>query len=173
VREITKLAGVSHGAFYVHFDGKEGLLDELLVEFNREFGQQVAPIVALGPSVPLHVVVRQIAGVFLDHWLRNRLFIESYVQRVSGDLSLELMRDGVNPTMAQAITGWIDHLAPSRRLRPLEAELLVKGLFAVWFRLGLQYVSRTEVDRDVAIDLLVQMTMGSVSAVLPELSLES
>jgi AcrR family transcriptional regulator len=60
---ITDRVGVSRGAFYVHFAGKEAVLRELLVREEARIGTEVAPIIERGD--PLRQVLEGVADAVL------------------------------------------------------------------------------------------------------------
>ena len=170
IGSITKAAGVAHGTFYVHFDSKEAVLDELLADFNRRFIERLSPVFAGAGSEPVDTLVRQTAEIFLDHWWDNRPFIESTIQRVAGGLTLEALRDGLSTSLIDTLAGVVSQVAGPTQ-PPGQANLFTATLSAMWFRIGLQYVFSDAVERESAIELLVSMTRGAAVAVFPSLSM--
>ncbi len=151
---LTRAAGVAHGTFYVHFDSKEALLDELLDEFNAGLASRLTP--ALTSGAPLDALVSSTADVFLDWWGEHRGFVTTYAQRLTAGLSVSELRDGINPPAADLLTA-----ALSRRDVP-HAALVAQGLLATWMRIGMQYLFAKDVDRAAAHAVLVSMTLGAL-----------
>jgi len=60
---ITDRVGVSRGAFYVHFAGKEAVLRELLVQEETRIGVEVAPVIERG--APLGEVLQGVVDAVL------------------------------------------------------------------------------------------------------------
>jgi AcrR family transcriptional regulator len=72
--EIVRAAGVSRGALYHHFDGKQGLLEAVYEQIERELAERIAAA-ALGATDPLEAM-RSGTEMFLDACL------EPEVQRI-------------------------------------------------------------------------------------------
>ena len=166
IASITRAAGVAHGTFYVHFESKEAVADELLDRFNRDLARDLTPVFATVRERALGYVVRQAAEVFLDHWSSRRGFVECYVQRAGMGAGPDRLRDGVNPPMLalleQALEGEAARLGLTRR----GFRLVTHGLLAMWLRLGLQHLFNESVGREEVVDVLVWMTVGSIDGVL-------
>jgi len=164
---ITAEAGVAHGTFYVHFPSKEVLLDELLVAFNTNLVALLLPI-WLGPDAPpLPDRVRRTAETFVGYWEEHRGFVETYAQKIAGGMDLSELRDGINPEVAELLTGQLAALAAEHGADLPGTQLVVQGLLAMWGRIGLQILFNEQVDREQALDTLVEMTLGALGRVLP------
>ena len=166
IADIAKAAGVAHGTFYVHFDSKEAMLDELLDDFNAELARRLQPVVAVAAGRPVEDTVRATAEVFVDHWQSERGFVECYAQRSAVGLALTSMRDGINPPVAGLLKGALLAAAASRGVALPNVDLVMHGLLALWLRIGLQYLFNEDVERDDAVTALVEMSTGAVAAVL-------
>lgn len=166
IADIARKAGVASGTFYVHFAGKEDLVDELLGEFNAAFTRRIEPLLldAASGALPLDAVVRAAAEQMLDHWREHRAFIECYVQRSSSAVSVASLRDGVNPPMAALLRHALERVAAGRT--DVHAELVTHALLGMWLRVGLQYLFNRKVSRKDAVETLVQLTVGATAAVL-------
>lgn len=166
IGDITRKAGVAAGTFYVHFAGKEDLVDDLLGEFNDAFAGRIAPLLrdAAAGALPLEDVVRAAAGEMLDHWREHRGFIECYVHRSASAVSVASLRDGVNPPMAGLLREALERAAGDRP--GFNAELVTHALLGMWLRVGLQFLFNRKVSRKDAIETLVQLTVGATAAVL-------
>lgn len=166
VGDITSLAGTAAGTFYVHFASKEALLDELLGDFNSGLALRLMAVWT-SESEGLPQRLRASAEAFLAHWEEHRSFVELYAQRVSEGLSLAALRDGINPEAAGLVTAALGEEARRRGGSISDAALVGTGLLAMWARVGLQVLFNPEVERSSAVDTLVRMTLGALSAVLP------
>jgi AcrR family transcriptional regulator len=167
IGDITGRAGVAHGTFYVHFPNKEALVDELLEEFNTALATELAVVFGDVAGRSVTDVVRAIAETMLDHWAADRVFIECYAQRSAAGLSIEAMRDGINPPMASLLTGVLERAAHSAGASG-PWTLVAQGLLALWLRIGLQYLFNDAVDRTTAVDTLTRLTVGAIGAVIPD-----
>jgi TetR/AcrR family transcriptional regulator, repressor for uid operon len=61
---ITDRVGVSRGAFYVHFAGKEAVLRQLLVQEETRIGAEVVPVIERG--APLGEVLASVVEAVLN-----------------------------------------------------------------------------------------------------------
>lgn len=166
IADIARAAGVANGTFYVHFQSKEDLVDELLGEFNDAFAQRVEPLVraATSGTQPLEAVVRGAAELMLDHWRAHRAFLECYVERSAAALSLASLRDGVNPPMVGLLRHALEGAAGPHP--HFNAELVTQALLGMWLRVGLQYLFQRRISRKDAVDTLVQLTVGATAGLL-------
>lgn len=176
IADITRTAGVAQGTFYVHFASKEALLDDLLVEFNEGLAQRLAPL-WLDPPAPsdaaldqaaLAARIRRTAEAFLDHWDRHRGFVLIYADRLASGLTVETLRDGINPQAAALLGERLATLLGARTLEPSRTRLAVHGLLALWARIGLQYLFSDDVDRDTAADTLERLSRGALGGLLDD-----
>jgi len=168
VGDIAARAGVAHGTFYVHFAGKEAVLDDLLAETNQELAARLAPLVAAAApgaaTMPLGQAIGIAADAFLDHFARHRDLVAAYAERLAGALTLAQLRDGINPPLA----GLLDVALASRAatVPHAERELAALGLLAMWLRVGLQHLFNPRVRRATARRVLVEMTEGALAALV-------
>ncbi len=159
---ITRAAGVAHGTFYVHFESKEAVLDELLGEFNEDLAVRLGPVWAEAGAAGLEAVVRRTADVFLGHWEEHRGFVAVYARRMGAGVRLEQVRDGINPPAADLLTSALAGLAGDAAIP--EPELVAQGLLASWLRIGLQHLFGQDVGRERAAAALVHLTLGALRA---------
>jgi len=167
IADIARAAGVAHGTFYVHFPGKEAVLDELLAEFNDAFVDRLGPVFANAADAPIDQTVRATAEAFLDHWAAHRAFVEAYAERSAAGLDLASLRDGVNPPMAKLIGTALRAAAARRAAVGGNWDLVTHALLAMWLRVGMQFLFGDGVSRDQATTTLVAMTVGAIEATLP------
>ena len=158
---ITSTAGVAHGTFYVHFSGKDEVLEEVLQELNTALALQVGEVWAAAAPAGLAEQVRRAAETFLDYWEERRGFAAAYAEKLAAGTRLTQLRDGVNPPMV----GFI-----SAQLRQADTglpnlELATQALLALWVRVLLQYLFTERVGRGEAVETLVHMTLGAVRGV--------
>jgi AcrR family transcriptional regulator len=166
VTDITRDAGTAAGTFYVHFESKEALLDELLADFNQGLVARLLPAWTAAGDL-LADRLRASAEAFLDHWDEHRGFVEVYVQRAAEGLSLSQLRDGINPEAASLVTAALLEEARRRGGTLTEASLVGTALLALWARVGLQVLFGPEVTREAAVGTLLRLTLGALSGVLP------
>lgn len=164
IADITDEAGVAKGTFYVHYEDKEALIDELLVEFNDALAERLARTFAEFPSRPLESTVRTFAGIVLEHWMTNATFVRAYAERSSAGLDVAALPFGVNAPVR-------DMLVAALRARggstlSVDPEMVVQGMLAMWLRLGLQSVVRPQVLPNEVIETLTQLTVGALERIL-------
>lgn len=166
VGDITRAAGTAAGTFYVHFESKEALLEELLAEFNQGLAARLLPAWS-SAGEQLEERLRASAEAFLDHWEEHRGFVEVYAQRTAEGLSLAQLRDGIAPEVASLVSAALAEEARRRGGELPGAALVGTALLALWARVGLQVLFGPGVSREEAVDLLVRLTLGALSGVLP------
>ncbi len=167
ISHMTQRAGVAQGTFYVHFADKEALVDELLREFNVAFVEQLAQEWGSLDPGALPQLVRRTAHVFLRVWQENKRFLKIYLERLGSGLTLETLRDGINPQTTQFLTDHFILAFPSDHLNKPSLWLLIQGILALWQRIGLQAVFNPDIGLSNAEDVLVKMTLGALNAMLP------
>ena len=150
---ITRSAGVAHGTFYVHFQSKDALLDELVADLVAGQLAALAPIWAL--TGPLAGRVRRAAELFLDYWAQERALIAVAAQRLGAAGLSGTLQEGVSPPMTAALAGRLGALVGA-------SPLLVQALLAAWARVGLQHLFGRNVTRQEAVDVLVRLTLGAL-----------
>lgn len=164
VGDIAARAGVAHGTFYVHFQDKEAVIDELVNEFNDALARRLDAALSAHAVGELDALVQASAVAFLDHWWANRAFVAVVAQRLGSGLPLEALRDGVNPpvreVVGRALARWTDegHALP----RP---SLVLHGLLAMWARIGMQVLFQGDVTREEGVDALKHLTLGALRGV--------
>jgi AcrR family transcriptional regulator len=169
IGDIASRAGVAGGTVYVHFaDGKEELADALLAEFNEALARRLAPILQGSSEASLEARVRAAAEAFLDHWDAHRDLVSTYVERSTSGVSLEGMRDGVNPPAAELLRATLASARGATATGGAAPDLLAHAVLAMWLRVGLQYLYVPHVTREAALTTLVRATVGAVRAVLFE-----
>ena len=162
IAHIARAASVATGTFYVHFESKDHLLDSLLERFNEELERDLVGAVAGVEGEATAVILERIAETFLDHWSRNRTFVEVYSRRIAGHLTAEDLSRGVNPPMTRFLELMLAQRYPDRP--PLERHLLSQAVLAVWLRLGLQFLFNDDVNRSAVRESLVGLTLAMVEA---------
>lgn len=167
IADIARAAGVAHGTFYVHYENKAVLLDEILAEINSSFVARLAPVYESADRT-VAGLVRATAEVFLDTWEEYRDFVECYAQRSATGLDQQSLRDGFNPPMAALLRHTFSTTAAERGVTGRNWELVTQALLGMWLRVGLQYVFNDRVTRADALDTLVALSAGAIAGVLPE-----
>lgn len=163
IGDISRRAGVAHGTFYVHFENKEAVLDVLLAEFNAALVDKLQQAWPAGAE-PLGVA-RALAALCLDHWKSKRGLVAAFAERAGIDGSLASLRDGISPLVAAFLATRLEQLAGGKLP---DADLVAHALLGLWTRVGLQYLFG-DTPRERAIDMLASMSVGALSAVIPEL----
>lgn len=164
IADITDAAGVAKGTFYVHYEDKEALLDEVLTEFNDVLAARLQQTIFDSGDRPLESIVRTLAGIYLDHWMSHAAFVRAFAERSTSGLDVSALPFGINPPVR-------DLLIEALRARTggahiADPELVVHGLLAMWLRLGLQMIFRPKVDPAHVVDTLVLLTTGALERVL-------
>lgn len=169
VGNITRAAGVAHGTFYVHFNSKDDLLDELWAELDASLQQRLQPLLDHALERPAAEVLADIAGTCLDHWMAHRGLLSALAERAAARSDLKLLRDGVSPTLSRLVTDVLVRTNEARGTDPSNAALVAQGILGMWMRIGLRYVFGEDdrPTRQQAIQTLVTMTSGAVGAGAP------
>jgi len=169
VGDISRRAGVAHGTFYVHFETKEALIDELVVEFNAALLSKLErAFTKQGPGEPRAIATR-LAEICLDHWKSERELLAALAERVGVGASLPTLRDGISPPLVPFLSQRLRAVASLRGSELVDAELVAHALLGMWTRVGLQYLFGSNVSRKRAVELLVELSLGAIGAVLPGL----
>ncbi len=163
IGDIARRAGVAHGTFYVHFESKEAVLDELLAEFNAAFVEKLERAWPAQGEPP--AIAHALAGTCLDYWKAERGLVAAFAERAGIDGSLAGLRDGISPPVVSFLAERLRTLAGGSLA---DAELIAHGLLGLWTRVGLQYLFG-DTPRQRAIDTLATMSVGALSAVIPAL----
>lgn len=149
IADITRLAGVAQGTFYVHFPGKVDILRELVRDINRRLRRRVRQAIA-GSLDRRHAEVLGLAA-FLQ-WLHGRGGIYRIV-REAEFVDEEVARwyytrlaEGYGPALAAA--------AQAGTVRPIPPEPLAYALLGLGHISGLRWVLWPGPDPDaVQLDL--------------------
>lgn len=157
VGDVSREARVAHGTFYVHFESKRALLDALLARFNEGLRDELTG--ALAGDGALLLRVRRAASIFLERCLEHRWLVVAYAERVGAGVTVEELRDGINPQVSERIGALLASvLAPD-----VDARLVASGLSALWLRVALHVVT-AGADVTRAADTLARMTVGALDA---------
>ena len=170
VGDIARRAGVAHGTFYVHFQTKEQLTDELLAEFNRALVERLEKAWQKHASQAPPVLAERLAETCLDHWTRERELLAAFAERAGAQASLSTLRDGISPPVAGFL---VEHLRAVAALAGGEledAELVAQALLGMWMRIGLRYVFGPRISKKAAATLLARLSLGALAAVMPALA---
>ena len=170
IADVARGAGVATGTFYVHFEGKEELLDDLIGEFNEALVETLRAVWARSAERGLEGAVRDVAGACLDHWAEHRDLVRAFADRAVQGRALGAMRDGISPPAADFLRMGIESYVEGRGTPAVDPELLVQGILGLWMRLGIHYLFGHEDgigDRDATVDALVRLTLGALSGALP------
>ena len=169
IADITRAAGVAQGTFYVHFSGKDAVIDELLADFNEGLVRALGamdPALVDGRGRSLRPLVEAMAEIFLEYWSAQRPFVLIFAQRAAAGLRLDELRDGVNPAMHAIVVGLLaERLGPEVERGRLS--LVAHGLLALWLRLGMQWLlgdAMSRAERAAFPRLLADMTVGMLEA---------
>jgi AcrR family transcriptional regulator len=131
VDDVCAEAGVSKGAFYVYFDGKQDLLIALLEDEEAE----------------VLSMMRTLADAPIDHVDRLRRFARAMVRRGEDPSALQIRADlwaevNANPTVRERwatvvrerralLRGWVEEAVRGGELRPIPANALAAILLAL------------------------------------------
>lgn len=166
IADISHEAGVAKGTFYVHYEDKDALLDEVLVEFNDTLAIRLTEVIRAAGSRPLESIIRTIAVIYLEHWTSNSSFVRAFAERSSAGLDLAALPFGINPSVRDLLVSALRRRATNTRA--VDAELVLHGLLAMWLRLGLQMVFRPSVEPAHVIDTLVLLTTGALERIFDD-----
>lgn len=130
---LTAQAGLTRGALYHHFGGKDGLLEAVVRQINQELG---ARLEAVWDSIPnKHAALRATCDAYLDSALEPELqrilFIDA--PAVLGHRLRELDREGSIGPLIEAL----EELSLSHGVEIADPETLARMLNAVMVDLAL------------------------------------
>ena len=163
VGDIARAAGVAHGTFYVHFQTKEQLTDELLVELNQTLVERLDKAWQKHAADPPFELAEALAETCLELWSRERELLAAFAERLGQTASLDTLRDGISPPVAGFLV---------ERLRAVagdipDAELVAQALLGMWMRIGLRYVFGPRLSKKTAAALLARLSLGALAGVVP------
>jgi AcrR family transcriptional regulator len=171
IGDIVKRAGVAHGTFYVHYQNKEEVLDEILREFNQGLVGKFLNIWQQEIPESMAGLLQVICRVYFDHWDSNRLVVRGLMSKFAQSMTLENLRDGVNPEMIEFLRIGLQGMAKRLGQDPKgEIDVLVQGILSMWLRITLQVLFGPGINRHEAETVLVKMTMASLESVIPGIS---
>ena len=166
VADIAKRAVVAHGTFYVHFDDKGQLLDEILNDFNASLVRRLERTwPERAPDQPQDLA-KKLARVCLDAWQADRELVLAFAERAGVDGAVTALRDGISPPIARFLA---DRLSAFGGGNAAEAELVAQALLGLWTRVGLQYLFGQGPNKKRTVELLAQLSVGAVSSVFSTL----
>jgi AcrR family transcriptional regulator len=164
IAEVTALAGVAKGTFYVHYTDKEALLDGVLSEFVGRLAEVIRPVLAHASRAPLATTVENAARAAVGLFREEHVFVRAYAERTASGLDPEALPFGLNaPAQMMLATALA---ARAHAVMPVDADLVVHGVLGLWLRLLLQPVFRPELDDDAVVRALTVLTVGALDAVL-------
>mgnify|MGYP001072538836 CR=1 FL=1 len=135
IADVTRLAGVAQGTFYVHFPGKVDILRELVRDINRRLRRRLREATA-GASDRRHVEVLALAA-FLD-WLHGRGSIYRIVREA--EFVEEDVARWYYTRLAEPYGPALEAAAAAGTVRPLPAEPLAYALLGLGHISGLRWV---------------------------------
>jgi AcrR family transcriptional regulator len=167
VADIARQAGVAHGTFYVHFDDKGQVLDEILSDFNAAIVRRLERAWPADASDQPQVLAQKLARVCLDAWQADRELVLAFAERAGVDGALGALRDGISPPIAAFLADRLRVLAGDDSV---EAELIAQALLGLWTRVGLQFLFGEAPSKKRTVELLAQLSVGALAGVLPSLN---
>ena len=166
IGDIAKAAGVAHGTLYVHYAGKDAVMDELLADYTAALADKLSPVMATATTKPFEHTIRGAAEAVLDDWKKNKKLIRCFAERAGAGLGADSLHAGVNPPAVALVTPALAAVAEARGVDDVPWDLVTHGLLAMWLRVGLRYLWIGT--RARAVDTLVRMTVGAIEPLLNE-----
>jgi AcrR family transcriptional regulator len=166
VGDIARRAKVAHGTFYVHFETKEALLDELVAEFHRELVADLERAWHEHGAADPSKTARRLAEVCLDHWSQERELLAAFAERAGGSRASPTLRDGISPPVATFLADRLRENAALAGHELAEAELVAHALIGLWTSVGLRYLFGPRIAKKTAVELLAKLSLGALAAVL-------
>lgn len=164
IADVTALAGVAKGTFYVHFTDKEALLDSVLAEFVERLAEAVRPVLLGASRAPLEHTVEHAARAAVRLFREEHVFVRAYAERTATGLDPDALPFGLNPPAQMMLATALASRAEATL--PVDADLVVHGVLGLWLRLLLQPVFRPELDDESVVRALTLLTVGALENVL-------
>lgn len=132
IARITEAAGVSAGAFYVHFPSREALIDELVARNNEAMAAVLTQVLDEPDVLTLGDLLMRLVAAYADFWAAHRYLADLYADHVArGAGRPELLMEGTTPAGARVVEGLLAFLP----LGPDESgEALLRGV--IWLARG-------------------------------------
>ncbi len=146
IDDVVKLAGVSHGTFYLYFSNKDDLMLTLAQRCATELGQLTANLGEISQGPAGRREVRRWLGEFLALYRAYGVVIRSWVENQSNDPKLTQL--GIDYLGSVSAT-LIDRLAASH---PADAGIRVAALISLIERFTYLMVTRDLGDDDQLLD---------------------
>jgi len=171
ISDIARAAKVAQGTLYVHFSGKDAILDELLGELDRELVARLETAWAGEPAAAgagdLVTRVHGLAHACLEVWHSHRDLLRAFAERTTLGVDLSRLQQGVSPGAARWLRASIDRTAAELGAPLPHPELVAQALLGLWMRVGLASLADGGPGRDELATLLTQLSLGALGAVLP------
>ncbi len=168
IADITERAGVSQGAFYVHFENKEELFNFLKDDFNDSMLKVVISAFDGTYGSIGRMPVKDIASVFLDKLKENKVYIVIHTSRYGFSLPYHNQILGVNPAMIEFLAGEIEKIQGHNGKEPFDSIMLTHAILAMWLRIGFRYALLDDYDKQEALSMILRLTEASVKEFLSE-----
>ncbi len=163
VDDITRLAGTSHGAFYLYFSNKQDILEALAGETSQRMFALADELDGLEPGDEGYARIRKWIEAFVDAYAEHAPVVSAWIQ--AGD---EPRFDQLGREVLETFAGKIAHAMPwdaeaAGGRRPLHPGITAVALVAMIERLCYFWVVRGgRFPPDVAIDTLAGIWYQSI-----------
>jgi AcrR family transcriptional regulator len=174
VADIAKTAQLSAGSVYVHFAGKEAILDALAEEFAARLAESLAPLWAPPWPDDLRERVARTASIYLETLARERGLVLAFAERAATGLALDRFAAGLSPRFGELLASALSAYAEARGRTLPAADLVAQGLLGLWQRIALRLLLgdgqrgspiRPSAQRD-ATHVLCELTLGALEGAL-------
>jgi len=105
VDDVVRVAGVSHGTFYLYFASKEALFGELAQRCASEMSALAARLESVGTD---RDALRTWLGEFLDLYAQQGVVIRAWAERHVGTRSLDPLGRSAFASMTKSFEGQVD-----------------------------------------------------------------
>tara|TARA_B100001939_G_scaffold348121_1_gene372865 strand:- start:61044 stop:61697 length:654 start_codon:yes stop_codon:yes gene_type:complete len=165
VDDICEAAGISKGAFYLHFESKEQMMEELFLQFFLQMQNDFRAFIESNPASPIAALelFRTSLEVTRGQLHMTRLFFESLGSRIASE------SEEINGFVGRIFDGFAQDLQKWMRLPASRKDVLrtlissMDGIVLHW-----AFFQTSPARQKKQIDAFLEMVDHSTSGVLPD-----
>lgn len=155
VDDVTRLAGTSHGAFYLYFANKQEVLEALAVETSSEMYALADRLEGIEMGEAGFEQLRAWVGDFVDAYRRNAAVVNAWIVAEPEDSRFDALGREVLAKFAGRVAGTIRRAVASGARHPVDPGVAATSLVAMLERFCYFWIVRgADFKRDQVVDTL-------------------